>query len=234
MSKRIYTLGLSTTALIAALALASPANAQLGGVTGTVGGTVDSSVRTTTDISARTRSRAKVTTPRIEAPRSDVKVRANSPAKVTYGATRTGGYHSHGHYRHHTHTYGYDHFYDDHHHGHGSHTYIHGEFKSGDKDGDKTKDEKQAEVTVVYSKDDLLTYGTPVRSEIGVSMGVITSLQRMSDGEIVGVTVGETKNLISVGQLSVEGNVLIHSLPAVASTKTKGELAFEAEVEMVE
>ena len=222
MSKRNTILGLTAVTLMASLAIAAPASAQLGGVTGSVGGAVDSTIGASTDISARTR--ATVRTP---APRSSVKVRAASPVKVTYGATRSGGYHDHGHYRHHTHTLGYDHFYDDHTHGHSStHVYIHGETKDRKKD-DKKKDEKQAEVIVVYTKADLLTYGTPVRSETGVSMGTITSLQRMSDGEIVGVTIGDTKTLYSAGQLTVDGNVLVHSLP-----KTQAE--FEAEVEMVE
>lgn len=230
MSKRNYTMGLSVMALISTLAMAAPASAQLGGLSGSVGGTLDSSVRSSTDISTRTRS--TVRTPKTTAPKSrtNVKVRAGSPAKVRYGSTRSGGYHSHGHYGYHTHTHGYDHFYDDHSHGHGhsTHVHIHGHAKSEDKE------ETHAKAAVVYSKADLLVYGTPVRTQSGASMGTITTLQRAEGGEIVGVTAGSTLNLIPVNELTVDGNVLIHTLPLKeASTKTKGEIAFEAEVEMV-
>lgn len=222
MSNRIYTMGLSTLTLIAGLALATPAHAQLGGVTGSVGGTLDSSLGASTDISSRTR--ATVRTPQ---PRARVKTRTSGPTVVTYGNTRSGGYHSHGHHSYHTHTHGYDHFYDDHH--HGSHVYVRGEFKSGDKD-EPRKDEKKAEVTVIYSKADLLTYGTPVKTQSGGSMGVVNSLQRVEGGQIIGVTVGQAMTLIPVAGLRVEGNVLIHTPTTI---KTKGELAFEAQVEMV-
>ena len=228
MSKQNLITGLSAITLAAGLMIAAPAQAQLGGLSGSVGGTVDSSVRSSTDISARTRTHAKVTAP---APRTKVKARVSGPTVVTYGSTRSGGYHSHSHYGRHTHTHGYDHFYDDHSHGHshGSHVYMRGEIKSGEKD-DKAKDEKQTEVTVIYTKADLLAYGTPLRTQSGASMGTVTTLQRTQDGEIVGVTAGTTLNIIPVEELTADGNVLVHTLPQ-ADVKTTVEL--EAEVEMV-
>ena len=229
MSKRIYTLGLLTLTLTAGLTLCSPAYAQLSGVTGSVGGTVDSTIGTSTDISARTRTRARVKTPES---RSKVKLRANSPVVVTYGTTRSGGYHTHGYYERHTHTHGYNHFHDDHthSHSHGNHVHLHGEFKSGDKQKETKKDEKQAGLKVVYTKADLLAYGTPVRTENGGAMGAINSLQRVQDGQIIGVTVGDAMTLIPVGELYVDGNVLIHTPPKI---KTKSDLAIEAQIEMI-
>ncbi|WP_026942652.1 hypothetical protein [Hellea balneolensis] len=222
MSKRIYTAGLSTLTLIAGLAIAAPASAQLGGLTGSVGGTIDGSVRSSTDISTRTRATVRTPKAKVPKPQTRVRVRAGSPATVRYGTTRSGGYHSHGGYHYHTHTHGYDHFYDDHHHGHSTHVHIHGEGKTN----------KKAEV--VYTKADLLTFGTPIRTQSGASMGTITTLQRAEDGDIIGITAGSTLNLIPVSELTVDGNILIHTLPPrEASTKTKGEIAFEAEVEMV-
>ena len=239
MSKHFITTGLSAVTLAAGLMMAAPAQAQLGGVTGSVSGTLDAPIRSTTDISARTRTRAKVKTPQ---PRSNVRIKANSPVTVTYGTTRSGGYHSHNHYGRHTHTHGYDHFYDDHSHGHahghshahsgGSHVYLHGEIKSRDKDK-PSKDKKQAEVMVVYTKAELLTYGTPLRTQSGASMGTIKTLQRTQEGEIVGVTASNTLNVIPVEELTVYGNVLVHTLPE-PKPHTKTDINFEAEVVMVD
>lgn len=205
MSKQFIMTSLSTLIVVAGLAMASPAEAQLGGITGSVSGTVDSSVRQSTNITARSHTRAKIDVP---SPRPNVKVRATSPATISYGATRSGGYHSHGYYRHHTHTHGHDHFYDNHTHARAHGYYqrgnvsIHGEVKSGGKAKTQT-----------YSKADLLTFGTLVHSENGMSLGAITSLQRTRDGEIIGVTIGDATQLISADHLKVKGNVLVHHAP---------------------
>ena len=89
---------------------------------------------------------------------------------------------------------------------------VHGEFKSGGK-----KSEKKDANAVVYSKADLLTFGTPVKSEAGASLGVISSLQRQQDGTIIGVTVGDRRDVMPVEQLSVDGNVLVFALPQATS-----------------
>ncbi len=205
MSKQFIITPLSTLTVVAGLAMASPAQAQLGGLSGSVNGTLDSSVRQSTNITARSHTRAKL---RVPSPRTNVKVRARSPATISYGATRSGGYHAHGDYHYHTHTHGHDHFYDNH-----AHAQAHGYYQRGNvsihgdvKAGGKAKTQR-------YSKADLLTFGTLVRSENGVSLGAITSLQRTRDGEIIGVTIGDATQLISVDQLKVEGNVLVHHAP---------------------
>lgn len=55
MSKDFLKSGAAGFALVASLFVVSPATAQLGGVTGQVGGVVDSTARTTTDLQSKTR-----------------------------------------------------------------------------------------------------------------------------------------------------------------------------------
>ena len=204
MTKTILTHSLTAFVAVAGLSIAAPAAAQIGGITGSVGGTIDNTTRSTTDLRANTRTR--VSPPK---PNTSVKVRS----------TRSGGYHTHDSYSHHTHTPGRNGFADSHYHGHGDnhgHVYVHGEFSNKPKDKKDTKKSAEAKAA---TKTELLTFGTVVYSDTGAELGPITSLQRMSDGEIVGITIANKTALIPIGDLTLINGTLVHSLPPVETTE---------------
>ena len=178
----------ASLACIAALISSSPALAQLGGVTGSVGGAVNTTVTTRTpDV-------------RVTPPRPKARI-GSSPRRHSSYHYHGGFSHRHGHYNH-------GHFHeDDHSHSHG-YARISAEITVNSKENAEIK-EKIAEVDAPIEP--LLIYGTEVKSRKGKDLGAIIGLLRSEDGVVTAISVEKVPQIIPIYTLSVEGDILVTS-----------------------
>jgi len=183
------------TLLVGAMS-ALPAQAQLGGVTGAVGGNLDGAVGASSGIDTQVRTPSPKV--RVEAPVS-ARISSRSPSRST-------GTHYHGTYAHDHGYYGDDyrfrgsygtHYHDD------RHSHTHG----------------YASVSVEIKSDKnnqavgpMLTYGQQVYSKKGKDLGSITGLTRTQSGMVTQIYVDGVPKPIPVDTLTAEGDILKTSI----------------------
>lgn len=183
-----FTIKIANAACIAALISSAPALAQLGGVTGSVGGAVNTTVTTRTP---------------------DVRVTSPRP-KARIGTSSRGhsSYHYHGGFSHRHGRYNHGHFHeDDHSHSHG-YARISADI-TANSDNKADKSDKIAELDALIEP--LLTYGTEVESRKGKALGAIIGLLRSEDGVVTAISVEKVPQIIPVHTLSVDGEILVTS-----------------------
>ena len=189
--------GLNLVGLVALMSVmsAAPAFAQLGGVTGAVGGAVDNSVRTTATI--RPTQTIRTDAPDVRAPARVRLDTRTSSSQRRYSNTRYSDTHYHGTYAHEHGRFGNDHFHDT------GHSHTHG-YASLVVEAKADKD--RADVGP------LLTYGVQVESKKGKDLGRINGLTLTESGRVTSITVDGVPKPIPVDTLKVEGDILVTSM----------------------
>jgi len=179
-------LKISGVALLFGALSAVPAQAQLGGITGSVNGNLDGAVNTSSTI-------------RTDVPEPAAKVRVESPGSVGVSGrsySRSSGTHYHGAYAH-DHGYYADHFHSD------SHSHTHG-YASVTVEVNGKSDRQDV--------GPMLTYGQQVYSKKGKDLGRISRMTTTETGMVTEIYVDGVPKPIPVDTLSAEGDILKTSL----------------------